>query len=214
MRFQAIKIVGGEVKMPFQGKRKGLTLVELALVMSLMTLFALLVIPMFSVAAENARVKVAVREIIAVFRYAHAKALSLGRPVLVEVDRTENTLQVLIPSGIVKGGKRWGALDRTEEEWRRLVGERLEVLDPLDFTPDPSPMGRKRHLPQGVAVTSLTDAVSGEELNLVAFYPDGTASGVQVIVAGKRSGALLRVAPLTGTVTLEIVSLPDLRNPQ
>jgi hypothetical protein len=76
----------------------------------------------------------------------------------------------------------------------------LETLNPDAFAPDPSPMGKERTLPEGVAIASITDLTTGDELNLLAFYPDGSASGVRIVLQGPTGEMALEIAPLTGQV--------------
>lgn len=189
----------------------GLTLIELIVVMTLLVLLAFIAIPSFVTAGKSAQVRSAAQQLVATFRYARVKALSLGRPVLVELNRDENTVRVLLPADIVERQltRRQSSVanlsleEWTDEDWRKISGERLETLDPLEFAVDPSPMGKERRLQEGVQITSITDLVSGEELNLVAFYPDGTASGVRIVMQGERLAIVLEIAPMTGNISVE-----------
>lgn len=190
--------------------RGGLTLIELIVVMTLLVLLAFISLPSFVTATKSAQVRTATQQLVAVLRYARAKALSIGRPILVELDREGNTVRVLLPADVVQRQteqrtRSWEAetSEWTGEDWWKLAGERLETLDPLDFVQDPSPMGKERKLPEGTKVVSVTDSVSGEELNLISFYPDGTASGVLITLQGERTGAVLEVAPMMGSVSVE-----------
>jgi hypothetical protein len=99
-------------------------------------------------------------------------------------------------------------IELTDEDWWKLSGERLETLDPEQFAVDPSPMGRERTLPEGVEIESIRDLDTGEELNLIAFYPDGTSSGAEIIVANEKLAVVLEIAPLTGSIRLQELS-PD-----
>ncbi len=194
--------------------RGGLTLIELIVVMTLLVLLAFIATPSFVKATKTAKVRSAVQRLVVTLRYARAKALSLGRPVLVELDRESNTVRVLIPADVAERqltGRPSPVANRsieewTDEDWWKLSGERLETLDPLEFAVDPSPMGKERTLPDGVPIASVTDLVSGEELNLVAFYPDGTASGVRIVVQGERLAIMLEIAPTTGNTILKEIS--------
>lgn len=189
----------------------GLTLIELVVVMTLLVLLAFITAPSFVSVAKSSQVRTAAQEIVAVLRYARAKALSLNRPVLVSFDRETKTVSILVPSDAVQPRFSIGEgstglseeIDLTDEDWWKLSGERLEVLDPEQFTVDQSPIGRARTLPEGVEVESIRDLDTGEELNLVAFYPDGTASGVEIVVANEKLAIAILVSPLTGSVQLQ-----------
>jgi hypothetical protein len=61
-------------------------------------------------------------------------------------------------------------------------------------------MGKERTLPEGVEIASVTDLTTGDELNLLAFYPDGSASGVRIVLQGPTGEMALEIAPLTGQV--------------
>jgi len=197
-------------------RTNGLTLIELVVVMTLLVLLAFIAAPSFVSVTKSAQVRTAAREIVAVLRYARAKALSLGRPVLVSFDREQRTVSVLLPTDVVQRRltvseqaiSLGGEIDLTDEDWWKLSGERLETLEPEQFATDPSPMGRERTLPEGVEVKSIRDLDTGEELNLIAFYPDGTASGAEIVVANEKLAIVLEIAPLTGSIQLQEFS-PD-----
>ena len=197
-------------------RSNGLTLIELVVVMTLLVLLAFIAAPSFVSVTKSAQVRTAAREIVAVLRYARAKALSLGRPVLVSFDREQRTVSVLLPADVVQrrltvseqATLSGSEIELTDEDWWKLSGERLETLDPEQFAVDPSPMGRERNLPEGVEVESIRDIDTGEELNLIAFYPDGTASGAEIVVANEKLAIVLEIAPLTGSIQLQELS-PD-----
>lgn len=200
--------------------RVGFTLLELTVAMTLLVLLALVAVPLFVGATRGAQIRTAAQQTVALLRYARAKALSLGRPVLVSVDRSNNRLRVLVPAEVVQS-QRNAVLDTmpssgthqvpdvelTDEDWRAIAGEQLEPLDPDAFVPDPSPMGQERQLPDGVTVAALEDLTTGEEVNLIAFYPDGSASGVRLVLQGQTESVTLEVTPLTGTVQV-VTALP------
>ena len=192
-------------------RRKGLTLLELVVVMTLLVLLAFIAMPSFLGATRSAQLRTAAQQLLAVFRYARAKAIALGRPVLVEFNRSERRVRVLLPVEIVQNqltpttpsvGGQSSASDGepSDEEWWQLSGERLETLNPDAFAPDPSPMGKERTLPEGVEIASVTDLTTGDELHLVAFYPDGSASGVRIVLQGPTGEMASEIAPLTGQV--------------
>jgi prepilin-type N-terminal cleavage/methylation domain-containing protein len=192
-------------------RRKGLTLLELIVVMTLLVLLAFVATPSFIGATRSAQLRTATQQLVAVFRYARAKAIAIGRPVLVELNRSERRVRVLLPAEVVQnqlvptmptvGGQSSASdVELSDEEWWQLAGERLETLNPNAFAPDPSPMGKERTLPEGVEIASVTDLTTGDELNLLAFYPDGSASGVRIVLQGPTGEMALEIAPLTGQV--------------
>lgn len=138
-------------------RSNGLTLIELVVVMTLLVLLAFIATPSFVNTTKSAQVRTAAQQVVAVLRYARAKALSLGRPVLVSSDREQNTVGVLLPADVVESDFASNPqsplpssqLELTDEDWWKLSGERLETLDPEQFVADPSPMGRERRLPEG-----------------------------------------------------------------
>ncbi|MCS7223367.1 MAG: GspH/FimT family pseudopilin [Armatimonadetes bacterium] len=186
---------------------KAFTLIELMVVMTILVLLAFVAVPQYRTQVAKTKFRSAIRDIVAVLRYARVKALTTGRPVLVQLDRQERTIGVLVPADRLLRQRQpflFGSPEReelTDEEWWVLFGERLEILDPADYSEDPSPSGRRRLLSEGVEIEWLRDSVSGEELNLIAFYPDGTASGAQIALASLVGRALVIVSPLTGTVS-------------
>lgn len=126
--------------------RKGLTLIELVVVMTLLVLLAFIAVPSFVNTAKVAQVRTAAQQLVTTLRYARAKALALGRPVLVAFDRKQRTLSVLLPADVVEQlaetAQRLSSeaqTDLTDEDWWRLAGERLEALDLNEFVVDPSP---------------------------------------------------------------------------
>lgn len=194
-------------------RRKGLTLLELVVVMTLLVLLAFIASPSFIGATRSAQLRMATQQLVAVFRYARAKAIAIGRPVLVEINRSERRVRVLLPVAVVQNRlaptmptigdqPSTGDVELSDEEWRQMAGERLETLNLDDFTFDLSPMGKERTLPEGVDIVSVTDLTTGDELNLVAFYPDGSASGVRVVLQGPTGKVALEIAPLTGQVQM------------
>ncbi len=190
--------------------RAGLTLIELVVVMTLLVLLAFIAAPSFVNTAKRAQVRTGAQQVLAVLRYARAKAVSLGRPVLVAFDREQNTFRVLLPADVVEEqtvatlpSTARGTIELTDEDWWQLAGERIETLDVNQFAEDPSPMGRERRLPDGVTLASLRDLDTNEELNLLAFYPDGTASGVLIVLEGERGVVALTVAPTTGSIQMQ-----------
>jgi type II secretory pathway pseudopilin PulG len=203
-------------------RTNGLTLIELVVVMTLLVLLAFVAAPSFVSVTKSAQVRTATREIVAVLRYARAKALSLGRPVLVSFDREQRTVSVLLPTDVIQRRSAISGqttllgseIELTDEDWWKLSGERLETLDPEQFAVDPSPMGRERTLPEGVEIESIRDIDTGEELNLIAFYPDGTSSGAEIIVANEKLAVVLEIAPLTGSIQLQELSPDELGSRQ
>ncbi|MEZ8220233.1 type II secretion system protein H [Candidatus Fervidibacteria bacterium JGI MDM2 JNZ-1-D12] len=203
-------------------RTRGLTLIELVVVMTLLVLLAFIAAPSFVSVTKSSQVRTAAQQVVAVLRYARAKALSLGRPVLVSFDREQNSVAVLLPADILERRSVTGLqstipsadIELTDEDWWKLSGERLETLDPEQFAVDPSPMGRERKLPEGVEVSSIQDLESGEEVNMVAFYPDGTTSGASIVVSNDRLAIVLEVAPLTGSIQLRELSGEELAERQ
>lgn len=201
---------------------RGLTLIELVVVMTLLVLLAFIAAPSFVNTAKSAQVRTAAQQIVAALRYARAKALSLGRPVLVSFDREQNTISVLLPAEVVESNLAASSqspisnpqLELTDEDWWKLSGERLETLDPEQFVVDPSPMGRERMLPEGAQIESIRDIDTGDELNLIAFYPDGTASGAEIVVSNDRLAVLLQISPLTGSIQLQELTPEELSSRQ
>lgn len=200
---------------PFTTLRsKGLTLIELVVVMTLLVLLAFIATPSFVSVTKSSQVRTAAQQIVAVLKYARAKALSLGRPALVSIDREQNTISVLLPIEVIERRLTTNlqtitsslSIELTDEDWWKLSGERIETLDPEQFAVDPSPMGRERKLSEGVEVSSIQDLESGEEVNMIAFYPDGTASGASVVVSNDRLAIILEIAPLTGSIQLRELS--------
>lgn len=195
-------------------RSKGLTLIELVVVMTLLVLLAFIAAPSFVSVTKSSQVRTAAQQIVAVLKYARAKALSLGRPVLVSINREQNTMSVLLPAEVIERRLTINlqtltsslSIELTDEDWWKLSGECLETLDPEQFAVDPSPMGRERKLPEGVEVSSIQDLESGEEVNMVAFYPDGTTSGARIIVSNDRLAIVLEIAPLTGSIQLQELS--------
>jgi prepilin-type N-terminal cleavage/methylation domain-containing protein len=203
-------------------RSNGLTLIELVVVMTLLVLLAFVAAPSFVSVTKSAQLRTATREIVAVLRYARAKALSLGRPVLVSFDREQRTVSVLLPTNVIQRRSAISGqttllgseIELTDEDWWKLSGERLETLDSEQFAVDPSPMGRERTLPEGVEIESIRDLDTGEELNLIAFYPDGTSSGAEIIVANEKLAVVLEIAPLTGSIQLQELSPDELGSRQ
>lgn len=203
-------------------RTNGLTLIELIVVMTLLVLLAFIAAPSFVSVTKSSQVRTAAQQVVAVLRYARAKALSLGRPVLVSFDREQNTVSVMLPTEIVERRltvspqppASISSIELTDEDWWKLSGERLETLDPEQFAVDPSPMGRERKLPEGVEISSIQDLGSGEEVNMVAFYPDGTTSGASIVVSNEKLAIVLEIAPLTGSIQLQELSSQEMAERQ
>ncbi|MCS7263475.1 MAG: GspH/FimT family pseudopilin [Armatimonadetes bacterium] len=201
-------------------RTNGLTLIELVVVMTILVLLAFVAAPSFVSVTKSSQVRTAAQQIVAVLRYARAKANSLGRPVLVSFDREQKTVAVLLPSDILERRLTVSPQspvtnpELTDEDWWKLSGERFETLDPDQFAVDPSPMGRQRSLPEDVEIVSVRDLETGDDLNLVAFYPDGTASGAEIVLANDRLSIALQVSPLTGNTEVQEISQEELSQRQ
>jgi len=122
-------------------RRKGLTLLELVVVMTLLVLLAFIAMPSFLGATRSAQLRTAAQQLLAVFRYARAKAIALGRPVLVEFNRSERRVRVLLPVEIVQNqltpttptvGGQSSASDGepSDEEWWQLSGGAVGNIEP------------------------------------------------------------------------------------
>lgn len=175
-------------------RRLGFTLIELMVVLVLIGIMTALIIPEMKGTYEEALLRSTARKLVSVFNLANSRAIALHQLHHVRLDRkdgrysVERTVQErgrgLIPLRGVPGGE--GGIDTRISIEIRKPGE-----DPADAPGPEAPFASRDDLP----------GRNSEET--VAFYPDGTADAVEILLRDRDGFRLaLRINPTTARVDI------------
>jgi general secretion pathway protein H len=155
----------------------GFTLIELVVVLFILGLLTVLTLPAFSRSLKGLKLRKAVQEMTSVMRHARGQAIYEQIPKWVEIDVE---------------GNRYRSGDG-------LVEERLRRQDKVV---------RAYSIPPEVVIKEFRwlNGSKEPETGWVQFYPNGSASGGSVLIAGidVDTSASIVVEPFTGLVNMEL----------
>ncbi|HLC21370.1 MAG TPA: GspH/FimT family pseudopilin [Candidatus Methylomirabilis sp.] len=171
----------------------GFSLLELAVVIFILILAAALVAPGFSRSFGQLRLKAATRDLAALFRFARTQAVSSQGVLEVVLDRHTNTYWLQGPDWNIGGpsGSDQGAAEQNLEQPRQA-----QMVQ-----------ARMRPFPAGVTLKSVvldTGPLREDERGSIAFYPQGSSTGGEVVVSDEKGrGFKIVVDPSVGLVRIE-----------
>ena len=159
----------------------------------LLVLAAALVAPGFSRSFGQLRLKAATRDLAALFRFARTQAVSSQGVLEVVLDRHTNTYWLQGPDWNIGGpsGSDQGAAEQNLEQPRQA-----QMVQ-----------ARMRPFPAGVTLKSVvldTGPLREDERGSIAFYPQGSSTGGEVVVSDEKGrGFKIVVDPSVGLVRIE-----------
>ncbi len=180
---------------PSGTSKLGFTLIELMVVIVLVGIMAAVIIPELKGTYEDARLRSASRELVGVFSIAASRAVSLNEAHRVRLDRKTGRYWVerkasegepagFVPTRDVPGSE--GEIDARISIQIRMSGD--EPADPREVGA-PSASERDRRVPAADQV--------------ISFYPDGTADGVEIRLEDREGfRRVLRINPTTARVQI------------
>ncbi len=171
----------------------GFSLLELTVVIFILILAGALVAPGFSRSFGQLRLKAATRDLAALFRFARTQAVSSQGVLEVVLDRHTNTYWLQGPDWII------GRPSRSDQG---AAEQNLEQPRQAQMT-----QARMRPLPAGVTLKSVvldTGPIREDERGSIAFYPQGSSTGGEVVVSDEKGrGYKIVVDPSVGLVRIE-----------
>jgi len=159
--------------------RRGITLMELIIVMAIIALGAVLMVPNIAGWIPNYRLRSATRDVVSTLRVAQMKAVARNMDHRVTFDSGEGSYFIMRRT--TAGVNNW---------------VRITVSDEVAAGADDA----KQFLPSGVQFDSVNFPTA---VNNPEFYPNSTASGGNVVLKNSR-GTLktIIVAPTTGRIRI------------
>ena len=181
-------------------RRSGFTLLELMVVIAVLGILSTLVIPQFQGTFEDARLKAAARELLAVMKLARSEAVSLQEVVCLCLDPAANKYWLEVPSspgdGAGPGDDMEPLMHVPGSSGRILAQISLRAMEE-DREEGRESAERPRRPPRG--------DVSRRVPERIFFRPDGTADGARILLRNPAGSALvLRVHAVTGRVRAEV----------
>ena len=169
-------------------KHHGFTLLEILLVVLVIGIASAAFLPVAMKNVENARTRSAMREIIALNRYARARAILDRKPTAVVYSTEQDKLQLLsLPAQRdTQGETLFGVVAESDE-----ASSTVEVI-------------RSRSLPNYVHISEVTGAEKEEDGYFVIYDESGITFSHHVIVSapdGQKRG--IRINGLTGEINLD-----------
>jgi len=162
--------------------RRGFTLIELMVVLTILVLLAGLVAPSFTRQYHEAKLRSTVRDLVALMQYARSQAVVEGTTYRLNIDRD--------------GGRVWVTYYETESE------DTSRETEP-QFVEDETILGASRTLPDGVTIrevqlgdealaqlsdealeqiNALSNRLNEEGTPFIAFAPSGTTDGARILL--------------------------------
>ena len=184
------------LKVPNRTPLRGFTLLELMIVLILIGIMTGLIIPEMRGTFEEALLRSTARKLMDVFNLASSRAITLNQVQRVHFDRT-------LTHYVVESQPRSGAGESSAPSFNDIPGGQGELDHRITIEihkPSEEPSANPDEGPAYVSGDQLGKSHREETL---AFYPDGTADGVDILLrdrAGFRLG--LRINPITARVRM------------
>jgi type II secretory pathway pseudopilin PulG len=177
-------------------------------VIAILGILSTLVVPQFQGTFEDARLKAAARELIAVMKLARSEAVSLQEVVCLCLDPAANKYWLETPSGQGEGAAGEG---RGMEPLMHVPGSSGRVQERIALTAIEDDRGRLGGAGERPRRTRRQDGSRGL-LERIFFRPDGTADGATILLRNPAGTALvLRVHAVTGRVRIEVPREEELK---
>ncbi len=174
-------------------REAGFSLLELTVVIFILVLATALVAPGFSRSFGQLRLKAATRDIAALFRFARNQAVTSQGVLEVVLDRHTNSYWLQGPNWIIgsfSGSDQAQGEEKPEQGWQAQIG-RVRV----------------RPLPDGVILKSVvleTGPLREDEQGSIAFYPQGSSTGGEVVISDQKGpGYKIVIEPSVGLVRIQ-----------
>jgi len=171
--------------------RAGFTLLEILLVVLVIGIIAGAFLPVAMDSVEGVRLRAATRDVIALNRYARARAILDQRPVAVLYDRGGGLLELLqlppqdIPLGLM------------------LDTPAARLLDDADLEAEGVRSLRRRQLASFVSVREVSGAEQQDDTWFVIYTPAGMTDPHSIVLEDNRGDRLrISVNGMTGDITL------------
>jgi len=177
-------------------RRRGFSLIELMVVLVLIGIMTALIIPQMKGTYEEALLRSTGRTLVDVFNLASSHAITLNQLHRVRIDRKLSRYRVEKP--VQAGGSGSGFVSAPEiPGGEGAIDSRIEIkIQPAgDAQADPSE--------QGPPADPGNDPRKPTDDQSIAFYPDGTADGAEILLRDRDGFRLaLRINPVTARVRI------------
>ncbi|HTI70980.1 MAG TPA: prepilin-type N-terminal cleavage/methylation domain-containing protein [Candidatus Limnocylindria bacterium] len=173
--------------------RRGFTLVELMVVLAIMGIMTAMIIPEMKGSYEDAMLRSGSRELMNAFTLAYSRAVSLNQTHRVHLNRTSGHYQVeKAGQGMGPGGGYEPVNDFSGASGNIDKRIAVEIRSGGGTGPSPGPGG---------ATSPMNATPFSTPTDVVAFYGDGTADGVEVLLRDRQGFHVsLRVNPITARI--------------
>lgn len=174
--------------------KTGFTLLELTVVLFILVLTAAIVAPGFGRSFGQLQLKAAAKDVAALCRFARTQAINNQGVVEVVLDRQANTYWLRGPEWIIS---RLGGIEQVEtaenpdQPWEMRLRQ-----------------ARVRPLPAGVTLKAVvlgTGPLREDERGTIAFFPQGSSTGGEVVLSDEKGRAYrIAVDPRIGLVRVSV----------
>jgi len=195
-RVSGERVLAGET--PAMPATQAFTLIELMVVLVLIGILSAMIIPQMKGVYGDALLRASGRELVNVFELAYSQSVSLNQIHLVRMD--QNTGRYAIERQVRSRGRQpeFAPLKDLSGSSGKLDDRIQVVVRPLEENTAGNP---------GLEQSSLhSEDAQTRPSGVVAFYPDGTADGAEVLLRDRAGfGLRLQIDPITARIKLDEV---------
>jgi type II secretion system protein H len=177
-------------------RRNAFTLIELMLVCLLVAILTAMIIPEMRGSYQDALLRAASRKLVAAFDLAYSRTVSLDQVNRVRLD--PETRRYVVEKRVQDGEQASFVALKDVSGGEGELDSRIsvQVRNPSDDLTNEAP--------EAASAQPLASDLAGPESDdAIAFYPDGTADGREVILRDRDGfGLALRVNPITARVNI------------